>query len=337
MTAGFSLLWRRQGVLWWIFVVNLVCSALGTIPGFLRLHHALGHSLAGQPLTGRFDLGMLDELFRLPDVSLWRYTTTSYLFAFVFFVFMLFATGGILKTYGGDRRPTTGEFFAASGAFFWPFVRLLLLSIIPFVVVGMIYQVLHKVADHVGDRAIADQVGIFMRWGALAVFLLLALAVRLWFDIAQVRAVAQNERRMWRNTWRAWRITWHDLGRLFWMYFAIALVAWITFGVGLVIWAKLPATATGAVFIVLELIILAQIATRLWQLASAMTWYQRHAEVAPAAVVALTTPPPQEVVAPEPVLAPAEPPPGETPITLPATTPSISPADPGPELPPADA
>ena len=90
-------------------------------------------------------------------------------------------------------------------------------------------------------------------------FLLLALVVRLWFDIAQVRAVAQNERGMWRNLWKACRITWRDLGQLFWMYFRISLFAWVTLALGLVIWAKLPPTATPVTFVLLELILLAQL------------------------------------------------------------------------------
>ena len=49
----------------------------------------------------------------------------------------------------------------------------------------MIYQGLSKLADYIGDRAIADQVGIFLWWGAILIFLLLALWVRLWFDIAR--------------------------------------------------------------------------------------------------------------------------------------------------------
>src|SRR5271166_5075894 len=92
LSSGFALLWRRQGVLWWIFGVNFFCGLLGTLPGLLRLRRALGHSLMGQPLTDRFDLAMLQELFRLPNVSLMRFSTTSYLFAFVFFVFVLFVT-----------------------------------------------------------------------------------------------------------------------------------------------------------------------------------------------------------------------------------------------------
>jgi hypothetical protein len=133
----------------------------------------------------------------------------------VFFLFMLFVSGGILETYHQDRKLTTGDFFAASGAFFWRFVRLMLLSLVPFVAVVIVHGVLDKLADYVGDRAIADQVGIYLSWFAIAVFVLLALVVRLWFDIAQVRTVAQNERRMWRNTWKAFHIIFRQLPSLF--------------------------------------------------------------------------------------------------------------------------
>jgi hypothetical protein len=321
VTAGFSLLWRRQGILWWVLVVNFVCGALGTLPAMLTLRRALAHSLAGQPLSKGFDVGMFVELLRLPNVSLMHSSTSSYIFAFVFFLFMLFVSGGILETYHLDRKLTTGDFFAASGAYFWRFVRLMLLSLIPFIVVSMIYQGLMKVSDSVGDRAIADQVGIFLFWFAIAVFLLLALVVRLWFDIAQVRTVAQNERGMWRNTWKAFGITFRALPSLFWMYFRISLFAWVTLIIGLVIWANLPPTATPVTFVLLELILLAQLVARFWQLASAMTWYQRHAEVVPADSVDYTTPQPQEVLEPA---APSSPELGPFP-------------DPGPELPPADA
>ena len=262
VAAGFGLLWRRQGILWWVFAVNFVCGALGTIPAMLALHRTLAHSLAGQPLSKGFDVGMFVELLRLPNVSLMHSSTTSYIFAFVFFLFMLFVSGGILETYHQDRKLTTGDFFAASGAFFWRFVRLMLLSLVPFVAVVIVHGVLDKLADYVGDRAIADQVGIYLSWFAIAVFVLLALVVRLWFDIAQVRTVAQNERRMWRNTWKAFHIIFRQLPSLFWMYFRISLFGWATLAIGLVIWAKLPPTATPVTFVLLELILLAQLATQ---------------------------------------------------------------------------
>ena len=176
----------------------------------------------------------------------------------------------------------------------------------------------HVAADHIGDRAIADQVGIFLGWGAMLIFLLLALWVRLWFDIAQVRAVARNGRGMWHNLWKAWRITWHDSRHLFRIYFCISLVAWVTLALGLAIWTQLPPTATPMTFVLLQLIVFAQLMTRLWQLASATTWYQRHAEMLPAEPVIYTTPHPEEIE--------------ETP-----PAPELPPGDPGPALPPANA
>src|SRR5664279_1026007 len=314
VSAGFSLLWRRQEVLWWVFAVNFICGALGTVPAALTMNRALHHSLAGERLTKGFDLGMsleLVERIRLAFasrtgsyLSLMRSTTGSY--AFLFLLFMLFVSGGILETYRQDSKLTAGDFFAASGAFFWRFERLMLLSIIPFVVAGAIYQGLDKLSDYLGDKAIADQVGIFSGWAALVVFLLLALAVRLWFDLAQVRAVAQNERGMWRNLWESYGVTRRNLGTLFWMYFRISLVAVIALLIAFLIWTKLPPTATPAMFILLEFIILSQLAARLWQLASATAWYKRHAEA-----VAFATPQPEEMieaietlVVPEPDLPP---------------------------------
>jgi hypothetical protein len=319
MAAGFGLLLRRQSVLWWVFIVNLVCGALGTAPAMRALSQALGHSLAGKPLTNGFDLGTFIELLRLPDVNIMRSATGSYVFAFVFFVFMLFVTGGILETYRQDRKLSISEFFGASGLFFWRFVRLMLLSMIPFAIAGMIYQGLSKAADHIGERAIADQVGIFLFWLAVFVFLVMALKIRLWFDVAQVRAVAQSERRMWRNLWRSLRILWGEPWRLFWIYFRIALVSWIILALCLVIWSKLGPSSMFLTFIVLEAIVFSQLATRLWQLASTTAWYKNHAEMVPADTVDYTTPHPVEVVETTPTPEP------------------IMPPDPSPQLPPADA
>jgi hypothetical protein len=351
-SSGFALLWRRQRVLWWIFAVNFVCGLFGALPGFMAVRRAVGHSLAARELTHRFDLGMFVELLRAPDTHIWRYNTASFLFAAVFFVFMLFVTGGVLETYLEDRRLSTGEFFGASGAYFWPFVRLALLSIIPFAIVAIIHYLLDKQADRIGEQAIADQVGIFLGWGAIAILLLLGLAVRLWFDVAKVRAVALKERRMWRTLWRAWRLTWHDFFGLYWLYFRIVLLAWITCGLGLWLWTKLPPTSYGLVFLVLELIVLAQVAARLWQLAGVMSWYQWHGHLVASDVATFTAPAVLEPVDPEPAstleeivvektsayddIAPEA-----TPLTGddfsaagPADAPASPPREPGPHIPP---
>jgi len=263
---------------------------------------------------------MFFEIVRLPNVSLMRSTTSSYIFAFLFFLFMLFVSGGILETYRQDRRLTTGDFFAASGAFFWRFVRLMLFSLLPFIFLWSMYAQVNRLSDYVGDRAVADQVGFCIQFAGTVLLALLALLVRLWFDLAKVRAVAQNERSMWHNMWRSSGMTWRHLGTLFWMYFRISLAAWIALLIGLLIWTKLPPTAIPATFILLEFIILSQLAARLWQLASATAWYKRYAEVVPADSVAYTTPEPEGVI--EVVETPAIPEPNLSPLPEPEGPPT---------------
>jgi hypothetical protein len=299
VSAGASLVWRHQRVFWWVFAVNLVLAAFGTAPAHHQLEEVLGHSLASRPLTNGFDFGMFIELFRVPESNLYRSHQDSFHSGILFFLFMLFVTGGILTLYREDRKLKAGEFFGACGAYFWRFVRLMLVSLIPFAILGGLYRAVDKLSTYIGDRVTPASAGFWILAGGCFLLLLGCLWVRLWFDIAQVRAVAQNEHRMLRNLWKALGITWRNIGQLFWIYFVISLLAWASLVIGLVIWAHLPPTVTPVVFVLLELIIVAQLATRLWQRASATAWYGRHAAMVPTDAVDYTTPAPVEVIEPQ--------------------------------------
>jgi hypothetical protein len=300
VAAGASLVWRRRSILWWVFAVNAVLGAMGTLPAALQLNRALHHTLAGEQLVSGFDLGMFYELQRLPEVNLFRFTTSSYVFAFLFALFMLFVSGGIFEVYCQDRRLDTGDFFTASGAFLWRFVRLTLFSLVPFALIREAYFHVEKASDYLGDKVPADQVGFGIWLVGMIIIVLLALFVRLWFDIAKVRAVAEKERRMWPNMWMACVITVRQLRTLLWMYLCISLVAWISLLVAFLIWTKIPPTAIWATFVLLELVMLVQLGARLWQTASATVWYKRHAEMVSADSVHYTTPHPQEVIKAQP-------------------------------------
>jgi hypothetical protein len=281
LAAGAALVWRRQRVLWWVFAVNLVIGLFGAAGAFTQLGSLLTYSLAGEGLTKGFDLGMFLDLVNVPAANLMRSAGSSFLFALLFPLFMLFVTGGVLAVYREDRRFSTGEFFAASGAFFWRFVRLALFSLVPFGLVGAAFGGVRKLSDSLGDRAVSAQTGFYILLGGGAVVVLLALFVRLWFDIAQVRAVVQGERKMWRNLWKALGITWRKARTLLWVYLCIGGVAWVALAAGLFVWAKLPPTATPVSFLLLEFIVLMQLLTRLWQRASSVIWYKRHLAMFP--------------------------------------------------------
>jgi hypothetical protein len=278
----------------------------------------LGGSLAGQPLTKGFDFGMFLELVRVPESNLFASHGASLHAGILFLLFMLFVTGGILTVYREDRKLKTGEFFGASGAFFWRFVRLALFSLVPFGILAGAVAGVNKLSDYIGDRTVSALNGFYIFLAGVIVITLLALFVRLWFDIAQVRAVVQDEHKMWPNLWKALGISWRNVATLFRVYLCISGVAWVTLAVGLFVWAKLPPTATPVTFLLLEFIILMQLLTRLWQRASSVTWYQRHAAMFPTDAVDYTTPAPVELVEPSAEIA------DQSPIAEPEVAPPFS-------------
>ncbi len=264
-----------------MFAVNLILGGLGASGTARALGSALHHSLAGEKLANSFDLGMLLELITQPSVRLFSHSGGVLLFAVLYFLFLLFVTPGIIAVYLADRRLSSGEFFAAAGTFFWTFVRLALWSLIPFVLVNLLYQGIQALAHYAGDRAVADQTGFYIVVVGSMPVLLLFVWVRLWFDLAQVRAVALDEHRTRRDVAHAFRWALRQAWPTYWTYVGIGLLAWITTVLALLLWTKVPARAVPVTFVLLEIVMLAHIFGRLWQKACATTWYTLHPEPEP--------------------------------------------------------
>jgi hypothetical protein len=305
--GGAGLVWRRQHIVWWIFVVNFVL-AFFSIHGVLpRTGAILDHSLAAHRLVNGFDLGALGELQLRPGVSPLDVSPAAEAYSLVFFVFMLFMTGGFLEVYSRDIRLTTSEYFEACGAFFWRFFRLMIFLLLCLIPIGISRHILRAIANHIGDNAVSAMTGVWCQIVAGIVILLLILILRLWFDMAEIYCVAQNERRMRRALRTAWRVTFGNFGDLFRLFLSIAIIGCIGFGMGLWLWMYvLPPTAIKAEFFLGQLMILWWLSTRLWQRSGETIWYQRH--LAHAAEAAAPAPAHYPVVTPGPPPSPMPPP-----------------------------
>ncbi len=305
--GGAGLVWRRQRVLWWIFAVNFILaffSIHGVVP---RIGNVLDHSLAAQRLVKGFDLGAFTELTLQPGISPLSVSPAAMAYSLVFFVFMLFVTGGILETYRRDDRVSTAEFFESSGAFFWRFVRLLIFLLLCLIPIAILRAIANRIGGHIEDTAVSAMTSVWFQIAVGIVLLFLLMVLRLWFDMAEVHSVAQNERRMRRSLAAAWRLTFGNFGRLFWLYFSISIVACVGFGFGLWLWMYvLPPTAITGAFFLSQAMILWWLATRLWQRSSETLWYQRN--FVPAAPPATYTPATYPVVAPQTPPSPLPPP-----------------------------
>jgi hypothetical protein len=302
LREGFGRVWRYQRVLWWMFTVNLALAYLGARPALSRMQQVLDHSMQSRRLADMFDLGAFSALSSDPEVDLYGSHGASFHFALVFFVFALFLTGGILEAYRSGRKLTSREFFEACGSYFWRWVRLLIFMLIVLVpVVILAALILKETGRLLGDAG--GKTGYWFLLGGTCVVALLAMFVRLWFDIAQVRAVVEEETGMWRNARHAFKITAGNIATLFWMYFRISVLGWLVYAAGVYVWARMSPARFEWTILFLEVVVVFNFGVRLWQRASEMTWYQRRflAEMAvPVPVPVAPTPAPLVTIAPPP-------------------------------------
>jgi cytochrome b561 len=303
LREGFSRAWHYQRVLWFMFAISLVLGHFSAGAITHKLDGVTDHSLQSLRLTTMFDYGTYSALESNPEVKLFEVAGVSISFSLLFFVIVLFLTGGILEAYRSGRTLTTREFFEASGSYFWRWVRLLVMMVVVMIPFLMLLKVVTDKPTTMMLSAAQEKTGFCLLFGGLGLIILILMCIRLWFDMAQVRAVVEEETRMWRNAGRAFKLTYKNFGSLFWMYFRISLVGWLVMALGLYIWAKMPPARSQLTFLILELVVLLGFGTRLWQRACEMVWYQRRF-LAP-----LTLPVPVPAApAPSPLLTIAPPP-----------------------------
>jgi hypothetical protein len=276
LAAGWNLLRQSHKVLWWVYVVNLVLGLLSITGLSLRLSRVLNHSLAADQLVHGMDLGHLVELLANPGVQPLTAVNCSLAYSALFLLFMLFALGGILESYVRGRHLVPGEFFQAAGAFFWRFVRLLLWTLLFLIPPAIVFYFGNVLASRLGDRSAVASLAFWLRLIVCAIVWLILAVIRICFDVAQVKAVIEDRRAMTRVLGEALALARRHLGTLFWMYFRITLIGWV--GAALAVWcwlALVPPPMTVLTFLLGQCIALLWIATRLWQRACEVAWYQR--------------------------------------------------------------
>ena len=100
--------------------------------------------------------------------------------------------------------------------------------------------------------------------------------------MAQVLAVAEDDRVMGRALMHALRLTLANFTTLFWIYLRISLIAWAFLAAAFWAWIKLVQPEwIGVSFLMGQVVLLVWLGTRLWQRAGEIVWYQRQRPAPP--------------------------------------------------------
>lgn len=277
LKAGAARVWKYQRALWWWFFLNFLFAQFGAWAMSSGMAKVTEHSLFSDQLYNGFNVAAFAELAANPETGFGSRAAAPGLFAVVFFFVAIFLTGGILEAYRAIRKLSIAEFFSACGQYFWRWIRLLIFTVIVMIPVGLIASGVNKWSSSLSGDSPVEKMGFYVLVIGMTIVVLLAMIVRLWFDMAQVRAVAIDERAMRRSVLQAFKLTFRNFGSLFWLYFRISFLAWLWLAIAFWIWTRVPGQHVGLTIFLFELTIFWLIATRLWQRASETVWYERYA------------------------------------------------------------
>ena len=218
---GLSLTLRRLPALLWTYLFNLLLAFLFSISLNLQLSKLLNHSLAAQRLSSGFDLGTIGETYlHLHEGPVGAAGAISgHASIPLFFIVYFLLVPGTLFCYQTDAPARLGTLLQQGLLYFWRFVRITLLTlIVSGLILGPLFVLQGKWADHVDDHIVGRPAFLLILAGNIVLFLVASI-LRLYFDLVEVYTVqlgqhlrpalfgqrAKPDRRVRRTLAPAWR------------------------------------------------------------------------------------------------------------------------------------
>jgi hypothetical protein len=314
LSSGLEKVSHNKRYILWFWLFNLLIAAFGTFGFYESASAILDRSLYADRLVKGFDLGVFLELLSKPEFgTLNSMTYPSLYFGFVFFVATALFLPGIFTGYASTYRLPREEFFRACGRNLWRFIRVMLIAgIIMGIIAGLLFSANDAIAKKADDST-NEKLSFQLQMAGLGVIFLVMTTLRIWFDLAEVDVVLNDQRAVRKSIATAFRHTFRSLAQLLTSYVVVTIVAAIVLVAGLWLWMKLiaPENVFGA-FAIGQVALLLLLIPRFWQRGIAVSYWQQRMLVPLAPTVAVESSPAPISSAPEspavdapPVSAPA--------------------------------
>jgi hypothetical protein len=271
LVQGFLLAWRNWPFVVWVYAVNLFFGLLAGVPFTTGLTPYLDHSLAAQKIAGTIDLTYLGELaLHLRDTTFFPVAvhTAGWLSLLQLLVlFVLFA--GTVFVYVSAEPPRFSVLLRGGVAYFWRFVRA---GILVGCIAGLILGILFALRAALLTRASQVYVDRKMFYYAAisgAVILLVALLLRIWFDLVQVyvvRNAMDGERRAHQALLPAFLLMYRHFFRAAGYFLFIGAAGLGALGLCFYLWKQfVPAHQVWIAALLAQIGLFLLLASRFWQ------------------------------------------------------------------------
>ncbi len=199
LKAGFARVWALKRIWMLYYFTHLLLAGLAVFPARLIMIHYAGYTHMGANLAGRMDIELLFELFRYRGNALSPLLIFAVLLALVFWLVMLFYSGGTLRLVMAGSHYNIREFWGSCGRFFGRFLRYFLWTLPVLGLLLMAPLLLNLVKKMVWGPDPPEAVLYWLGWIKTGLRFLAILIWQLIFDYGRMRIVHANDKKM-RNT-----------------------------------------------------------------------------------------------------------------------------------------
>jgi hypothetical protein len=322
LNTGLGKVAHNKRYIVWFWLLNLTLAEFGTAAFRRSAHAILDNTLLAQRLVKGFDVGVFGELLFKPEFGSLKATTVPALyFGFTFFLATALFLPGIFSGYASNYRLPREEFFRACGRNLWRFIRIMIVAgIVMGIIFGLLFAANGAIAKK-ADESTNEKLPFALQMTGLALIFLIMTTLRIWFDLAEVDTVLNDQRAVRKSIAAAFLHTFRSLARLLGSYVVVTIVAAILLVGGLWIWMRFvsPENVVGA-FVIAQIMLFLLLIPRFWQRAIAVSYWQQRMLAPVVAVqsmepapVPVTTVPLAPVPDPAPVVSSPSTPPTETP------------------------
>ena len=310
LSTGLGKVAHNKRYIVWFWLLNLTLAEFGTAAFRRSAHAILDNTLLAERLVKGFDVGVFGELLFKPEFGrLNSMTLPALYFAFTFFLATALFMPGIFAGYASNYRLPREEFFRACGRNLWRFIRIMIVAAVVMGIVAGLLFAANGAFVKKADESTNEKLPFELQMTGLAVIFLIMTTLRIWFDLAEVDTVLNDERAVRKSIAAAFRHTFRSLARLLGSYVVVTIIAAIVLIGGLWIWMKFvsPESVVGA-FVLGQITLFLLLIPRFWQRGVAVAFWQQRM-LAPVVVM-----PPLEAATPPAAAVPVAPVPEPGPI-----------------------
>jgi hypothetical protein len=271
LAQGFQLALRNWPFVIWVYAVNLGFGLLAGIPFATGLTSYLDHSLAAQRIAGTVDVTYLGELLvqlhRTSFISTAVHTAVWLNLLQLLVLFFLFA--GAIFVYVSAEPARLSVLLRGGVAYFWRFLRAgILAGCIAAVILGILLFARVLLLDRLSAVYVERKMFLYSSISGTVV-LLVALVVRLWWDLVEVyvvRNAMDGERRVRQALQPALRLLGKYFFRIVGSFFLSGIAGVGALALCLLLWEQfIPAHQVWLACFLAQLGLFLMLASRFWQ------------------------------------------------------------------------